>query len=431
MTTARTPELPSTPCHVCGSATGVRPFLDLGMQPLGNAFIPATEVASERQYPLVMGVCGDCHLVQIVAPAPSHATNRVYRNYSYVPTGETLEQQYAHTAEEIVRLVEPRDGSRFLDVGSNDGLLLRSIRQRAPHAEVLGVEPSARISAIARKKGVPTLTGFFDAETAREVAARWGQVDVASATQVLQHVRDPVGLLRSLRELLAPDGVLVLEGRAYFPAVLEKVAFDTFYHELLYAFTLHSLERLLALAGFGPFHARRTDAYGGSLRVFSQRIDTGRRPVRESIAEVRAAEVAAGVTRFEAYRAFARSTETVRSQLRAAVARPTAGGRSLAGYGAPSTGTTLLNYCGLDHRVVRYIVDDNPLKQGLVTPGTHVPITPPSELRDHPVDYVLVIAWRLKDEIVARLGPIENGHLRGIIVPLPNPELVGPEPPAK
>lgn len=420
MTARDAPE--PTPCHVCGAA-GVRPFLDLGLQPLGNAFLPPEEVGGERQYPLVMGVCSDCHLVQIVAPAPPEATNRVYRQYSYVPTGVTLERHYAQLAEEIVRAVGPRPRARFLDIGSNDGLLLRSILARAPDARVQGVEPSPRIAAIARGHGVPTLDGFFTPEIAREVAAHGGPVDVASATQVLQHVREPVDFLESVHALLAPDGILALEGRAYFPAVREEVAFDTFYHELLYGFTLHSLERLLALAGFSAFDAVPTEAYGGSLRVLAQRTDTGRRPVGPSVAAVRTAEKAAGVTEFASYREFAAQVEGVRSSLRETVASAVSGGRSLAGYGAPSTGTTLLSYCGLGSDVVRYIVDDNPLKQGLVTPGTHIPIRSSEALREHPVDFVLLIAWRLRDEIVARLERARPDRLRGVIVPLPTPEL--------
>lgn len=413
-----------SPCRGCGASDGVRAFLDLGLQPLGNAFLPPTEVAGEPSFPLEIGVCGRCHLVQIVQPAPAEATNRVYRNYSYVPTGETLARHYRALASDIVEVVRPRDAAHFLDIGSNDGLLLRSIRERRPGAELLGVEPSTRIAAIAREKGVPTIGGFFDAATAEEVRRRIGAVDVASATQVLQHIRDPVALLRSVHDILAPDGVLVLEGRAYFPDVAAKVAFDTFYHELLYAFTLHSLEPLLAQAGFVVFHAEHQDVYGGSLRVFAQRRESGTRAVSPSVDTIRSGERAAGVTGFEAYAEFARRVAEVRRKLLATVHELTAAGGTFAGYGAPSTGTTLLSYCGLGTETLAYIVDDNPLKQGLVTPGTHVPIVPSSALAERPPDYVLVLAWRLREEIVGRLAPRRGKTIKGIVVPLPTPELV-------
>lgn len=413
-----------TPCRLCGTPGAVRRFLDLGPQPLGNAFLPPAEIAGEAEYPLVMGVCAACHLVQIVDPAPPEATNRVYRNYSYVPTGETLTRHYRALAADLLEVVRPPSGSRFLDIGSNDGLFLRSIRERLEDARVLGVEPSGRIAEIAERSGIPTIHGFFDAACAGEVGRRLGPIQVASATQVLQHIRDPAALLRAVRDLLAPDGVLLLEGRAYFPDVAAKVSFDTFYHELLYCFTLHSLERLLGNSGFAVFHAEHHDVYGGSLRVFAQRADTGTRPVRPSVDAIRAAEVAAGVTGFDAYAAFARQSASVRERLRTMVTGLAADGATLAGYGAPSTGTTLLRYCGLDRDVLRYIVDDNPLKQGLLTPGTHVPIVPSRRLADDPPDYVLVIAWRLREEIIGRLAPLEGKRIKGIVVPLPSPELV-------
>ena len=260
-----------TGCRVCGDVTGVREFLSLGVLPLGNAFIPTSEIPSEEEFPLAMGVCSSCHLVQIVEPAPVEAIQKVYRNYSYVPTGATLAQHYGALAQEIVRVVELSPGAMFVDIGSNDGLLLRSIRQRVPTAKVGGVEPSSRIAKIARSQGVPTITGFFDRSAAEEILGRFGTADVVTVTQVLQHIRDPVAFLNLIRGVMGPEGVLVLEGRAYFPDVAEKVSFDTFYHELLYCFTLHSLKFLLGRAGFSAFHAERTDVYGGSLRVFAQR----------------------------------------------------------------------------------------------------------------------------------------------------------------
>jgi SAM-dependent methyltransferase len=413
-----------TACRVCGAIESVRTFLSLGPLPLGNAFVPASEVQDDQEFPLDVGVCGRCHLVQIVEPAPVPAIEKVYRNYSYVPTGATLERHYAALADDIVATAAPRPGALFVDIGSNDGLLLRSILRKAPESRIAGVEPSPAISEIARGKGVPTINRFFDGPAADELLAKHGPASVVSATQVLQHIRDPVAFLRSVARILRSDGVLVLEGRAYFPDVAEKVAFDTFYHELLYCFTLRSLRSLLGQADFVPFRAERSDVYGGSLRVFAQRGSTGPRPVDPSLGVIEREETGLGLASFDPYASFGQKVASLRGRLRELVGGVRSSGATIAAYGAPSTGTTLLSYCGFGRDVIDYIVDDNPLKQGLVTPGTHVPITDSSVLERTPPEYVLVLAWRLKEEILAKLAPLRGSRIRGVIVPLPTPELL-------
>ncbi|MGP8109584.1 MAG: class I SAM-dependent methyltransferase [Thermoplasmata archaeon] len=412
-----------TVCRVCGAPEGVRPFLSLGSLPMGNAFIAPAEIPDEQQFPLDIGFCERCCLVQIVEPAPVSAIEKVYRNYSYVPTGATLERHYRALAADIVSTVTPRPDALFVDIGSNDGLLLRSIRAHAPGCGIVGVEPSPKISEIARGHGVPTINRFFDEAAADELLSLHGPADVISATQVLQHIRDPVRLLRSVVRMLRPNGVLVLEGRAYFPDVAEKVAFDTFYHELLFCFTLHSLQNLLAQAGFVVFRAERSDAYGGSLRVFAQKREGTREPLA-SVAKTLSEEVRAGLDRFDAYARFGAQVEGLRTALRRTVNAVRSSGQTISAYGAPSTGTTLLSYCGFGLDQIEYIVDDNPLKQGLVTPGSHIPITDSSALEQRPTDCVLILAWRLKDEILARLAPLRGSRIKGVIIPLPTPELV-------
>jgi len=411
-------------CRVCGAESSVQNFLSFGPLPLGNAFIPPSEIPGEQEFPLDMGFCRRCYLVQVVDPVPTSALERVYRQYSYVPTGTTLARHYHDLAGEVLRVVRPEAGALFVDIGSNDGLLLTELRGQGPGIRIAGVEPSDKISEIARSRGVPTIHGFFDDPAADRLRTEFGAATVVSATQVFQHLRDPMGFLRRAMGLLTPNGVLVLEGRAYFPDVAAKVSFDTFYHELLFCFTLHSLRELLGRAGFSIFHAERTDAYGGSLRVYAQKVG-GSRPTNPSVGELLAFERSAGVPEFETYREFGSRVEGVRDQLLGTVRRLKSGGHRLVAYGAPSTGNTLLNYCRLGKEYLEYIVDDNPLKQGLVAPGTHLPITDSRALTEHPPDYVLLVAWRLREEILEKLRPLRVRGLRGVIVPLPAPEVVG------
>jgi SAM-dependent methyltransferase len=414
---------PSHACRGCGDPGSIDGFLSLGEMPLGNAFIPPSEIAGEVRYPLEMGVCRSCFLVQVVDPAPVAALEKVYRNYSYVPTGKTLEDHYDAFAADVLRTIDPAPGSLFVDIGSNDGLFLSKLRRHRPDARVVGVEPSTRPADLARARAITTVQGFFDAATAGAVRSQFGPAHVLSATQVFQHLREPHRFLELADSLLEPGGVLVLEGRAYFPDVDEKVSFDTFYHELLFCFTLHSLSRLLERSGFGIFHAEHQEIYGGSLRVFAQRKDGGR-PVDPSVPRLLAREREQGVADVATYVAFGRKVEGVRQQVVRLVRDLRKGGERIVGYGAPSTGNTLLCYCDLDQKVLDYIVDDNPLKQGLVTPGTHLSIENSAEITKRPPAYILVIAWRLQEEIVAKLRPLRDQGLRGILIPLPHPEVL-------
>ncbi|MGA8711064.1 MAG: class I SAM-dependent methyltransferase [Thermoplasmata archaeon] len=410
-------------CRGCGTENSNRRFLSLGLLPLGNAFIPAAEIPEEERFPLDMGFCDRCFLVQVMDPAPLSSLERVYRRYSYVPTGSTLAAHYRDLANDILTVVHPGRDALFVDIGSNDGLLLSDIRRQGPQVRIVGVEPSDQISEIATKRGVPTIHGFFDPKAAEELRAKFGLADVVSATQVFQHLREPGDFLRSVHGLLRPDGVLTLEGRAYFPDVAEKVSFDTFYHELLFCFTLRSLQELLQRADFTIFHAQRSTVYGGSLRVYAQKTG-GPRAVQPSVPALLSAEDSAGLGEFETYRSFGQKVEGVGRELEREVHRLREGGKRVAGYGAPSTGNTLLNYCHIGPEVLEYIVDDNPLKQGLVTPGTHVPITDSQALEERPPEYVLLIAWRLRDEILQKLRPLKARGLNGVIVPLPKPEVI-------
>jgi SAM-dependent methyltransferase len=410
-------------CRGCGASASVVVFLSLGDMPLGNAFIPPSEISGELRYPLEMGVCRACFLVQVVDPAPVAALEKVYRNYSYVPTGTTLEEHYDALAADVVRTIDPAPSSLFVDVGSNDGLFLSKLRRHRPDARVVGVEPSTRPAELARAREITTIQGFFDTATAGDVRSRFGRAHVVSATQVFQHLREPHKFLELADQLLEPGGVLVLEGRAYFPDVNEKVSFDTFYHELLFCYTLHSLSRLLDRSGFTIFRAEHEGIYGGSLRVFAQR-KGGERPLDPSVPDLMRREREQGIADVATYVAFGRKVEGVRQQVIRLVRDLKRAGERIVGYGAPSTGNTLLCYCDLDRSVLDYIVDDNPLKQGLVTPGTHLSIESSAEITKRPPAYILVIAWRLQEEIVAKLRPLRDLGLRGILVPLPHPEVL-------
>jgi len=408
-------------CKACGEDK-VEQFFSFGKLPMGNAFLRKDQMKAEPTFSLDLGFCDECKLVQQINPAPQEVIQSVYKNYAYVPFGNTLETHYAGLGRAIAEELDLTKDSFVLDIGSNDGILLRSIKQ-SKGCKILGVEPAVRISEMARQAGVPTLTGFFTPETASAIADEHGRADVVTVTQVLQHVTDLVQFLKDAIRVLKPGGCLVIEGR-YFGETIKKVSFDTVYHEMLYFFTLESLGNLLRRLGMVVFKAEQIDIYGGSLRVYARKAaPKGGAKVDGSVKDILGMERGSlKLDRMSTYEDFAKQVYLLRDELYKLVGDIKKSGKTIAGYGAPSTGTTLLSFCGLGGGMIDYVVDDSPLKQGLYTPGTHIPIVPSSQLTKQPPDYLLVIAWRLAKEITAKVKPLlPNAN---IIIPLPSPRII-------
>ena len=376
-------------CRLCG--TLVVEFLSLGELPLGNAFLRSPqEFDQEPRFPLTLGFCPTCTLVQQMAPPPVALLEADYRQYRYVPVGESLRGHLAALGREVAEGLEP--GGLVVDLGSNDGALLAAIKDRC---RVLGVEPAEEISERARQAGVPTLTSFFDEELARIIVATDGPADVVTCTQTLQHIPDLSGFLAGVRTLLAPNGVFVVEGR-YFPATMRQCTYDTIYHEMLVYFSLHSLKALLERHGLVVFKTHPTTTYGGSLRVYAG--FHGEPDI--SVADTLLYERASGVRDINSYRQFANDVHEMSLGLRDLVKGLKAKGARIAGYGAPSTSTTLLGFCGIGAETIDYILDDNPLKQGLFHPGTHIPIVSAQALEQKPPTHLLILAHQFENLIM-------------------------------
>lgn len=393
-------------CRLCQGP--LTPFLDLGAMPMGNGFLK--EGAEDPRFPMVIAVCGGCWTVQIERPVPLSELSRVYSNYVYVPTGATLQSHYAQLARTLREHLP--QGSRVLDIGSNNGELLRDLLDLDPSLKVQGIEPGERISESARQRGVPTQTGFFNADTAKTLE-KGGPYDLTTFTQVFQHLPDIPATLGLVRSLLSGEGTLFIEGR-YILDTIKEGAFDTFYQELLCEYGLLSLSNVLGRHGFQVHHAVRTEAYGGSLRIWAKKKAQSRTTSASTLA---AEEHALGLDGQAAYRTFGEVAQRKMQEIRSLV-------RSLGGttavYGAPSTGTTLLNCCGLGRDLIEYAVDDAPLKQGLLIPGVHIPIHAPKKLQESPPDNVLVAPWRLQEDILKKL----RGFRGKIVVPLPTPKVL-------
>ncbi len=408
---------PVVACLGCGSAR-LRPVLDLGLQPLANNLVAPTDAnPAEQVFPLAIQLCESCRLVQlthVVDPA------LMFSSYLYVPSTSTTWLEHCEALADYVNACgHLAPGNLVVEIGSNDGTLLRAFQRRG--LRVLGVDPAGNIAAQANASGVPTLNRFFGEATAAEILADHGPARAVISTNVLAHVPDPLGVLRGVRSLLHPDGIYVNESPS-LRELVEHTEFDTIYHEHVFYFSLHALQGLCERAGLTVVDAAPQPIHGGSLRLLAapsvRAVDTP-----PAVAALLAAERRAGVVDTSGLQAFARRTAALRRRLRDLVSRLHAEGLRLAAYGATAKGNTLLGYCGLTAADIEYVVDRNPLKQGRLTPGARMPIVSPDHLAAQPPDVLLLLAWNLADEIRQQLAWFSRRGGR-FLIPVPEPRVV-------
>lgn len=383
--------------------------LDLGAQPPANAFLKPEELARERSFPLEVFFCRSCTLLQLLHVV---APELLFCNYVYVSsTSPVFRQHFEECAVDIMnRYLVP--GQLAVDIGSNDGILLKPLKARG--ARVLGVDPARDIATRATREGIPTVPEFFTPIIARAIRARMGPAQVITATNMFAHTDGTAGVLAGVRELLDPHGVFIVEA-AYLVDFLESRLFDTVYHEHVAYYSVRSLRELVSRAGFDVVDVQRVASHGGSIRAAIAA--DGRVPAR-AVAQAIEDEQRRGLDREKTYHDFARQVEENKIKLAALVAELTATGKRIVGYGAPAKGNTLLNYMGITS--LEYIVDDSPFKQGLYTPGTHIPVVPFERLAsDHP-DYILILAWNFADAIMEKCQSIGAQF----IIPVPTPAIV-------
>jgi len=401
------------PCRIC-DAPELDLILDLGEQPLANSFLTSGSGAlHEPMFPLELCRCGSCGHIQLSVTVPPEV---MFRDYIYVSgTSTTIPAHFAAYAARVAERFLPSDAPLVVEVGSNDGTLLKAFRKSV---RALGVEPARNIAALARAQGVETIAEFFNEELADRIVASHGKAQAMIANNVIAHINDLKGFARAVASLLAADGVLIAEV-PYLPDLVDQLAYDTIYHEHLSYFSVHAMKRPFADAGLTLFDVERVPVHGGSIRVF-----VGRgRATTANVERLEAMEAARGLHEMAAYREFASRVARQRERLLNLLRGLKADGRRIAGYGAPAKGNTMLNYCGIDDRLVEYIVDKSPLKQGHLTPGTHLPVLDVGTLSSDRPDYALLLAWNFASEIVAQQGEFLDGGGK-FILPIPEPKVL-------
>ncbi len=403
------------PCRFCGSAQR-RTFVDLGMSPLCESYpAPADLNRGEVYYPLHVYVCEQCFLVQL---EEYESAANIFTEYAYFSSYSDSWLKHAENyCEKMIAQLGLNNQSSVVEVASNDGYLLQYFVRRGIPA--LGIEPAANVAKAANAKGVPTLVRFFGTQVARELAEEGHRADLVLGNNVLAQVPDLNDFVEGLRILMKPSGVLTLE----FPHLLRLMEcneFDTIYHEHFSYFSMLTTARILGGHGLKVFDVEELNTHGGSLRIYACSVDDRGRTVQPSVGKVLQDEEGAGLSELQGYESFARQVKKTKWALLDLLIQAAREGKRVAGYGAPGKSATLLNCCGIGKDLIEYTVDRSPYKQGRFLPGTRIPIYHPDRIRETRPDYVIILPWNLKDEIMAQLRFIRDWG-GCFIVPIPEP----------
>ncbi len=400
--------MPDGSCRFCKTKLSVT-FADLGMSPPSNAYLKAEQLNSmERFYPLHAWVCEECKLVQL---EEFESPAEIFSEYAYF---SSFSESWLKHAETYVQMMIDRFGfnarSQVVEIASNDGYLLQYFQQK--NIPVLGVEPAANVAKVAlEKRGIPSRVEFFGTATARKMVADGIQADLLLGNNVLAHVPDINDFVGGMKVLLKPDGIITME----FPHLLRLIEhnqFDTIYHEHFSYLSFYTVEKIFARQGLKLFDVEELPTHGGSIRIFAAHAESSR-PVEKRVAAMKNLEKA--LESMEIYRAFAENVKETKRAFLEFLVKAKRDKKTIVGYGAAAKGNTMLNYCGVRGDFIDYVVDKNPYKQKRFLPGIHIPIFDPQKLSETKPDYVLILPWNIKDEVVDQMRHIRSWGGRFVV----------------
>ncbi|GJQ22815.1 MAG: methyltransferase [Candidatus Brocadia sapporoensis] len=390
-------------CRFC--ATSLKhTFADLGMSPLANSYLNEIQLQQmEPFYPLHVYVCETCYLVQLpVFESPEH----IFSDYAYF---SSYSESWLKHAKAYTDLMVGRFGfnshSQVIEIASNDGYLLQYFK--ASGVSVLGVEPAKNVAKAARDKGIPTIDKFFGVQTAQELVAEGKSADLLLGNNVLAHVPNINDFVKGMKIILKPKGVITME----FPHLMQLMdenQFDTIYHEHFSYFSLIVVDKIFTSHGLTLFDVDELPTHGGSLRIYACHVEDTSKPIDKRIIDLKDKERALGFTHLEHYFTFSEKMKETKRKILLFLVEAKQCGKSIVGYGAPAKGNTLLNYCGIRTDFIDYTVDRSPHKQNHYLPGTHIPIFNPEKINETKPDYLLILPWNLKEEIMDQMSRIRE-----------------------
>lgn len=380
-------------CRLCGYA--LEEFISFGQQPMANAFLEPEDFDSEFFYRLAVGVCRACTLVQLIDEVPND--RMFHKEYPYrTSTSSVMRAHFEQAAQWLIETKLTDNGSFVVEIGSNDGAMLNTVRQAG--IRHLGIEPCGDLADIGASKGIQVLNAYFDELTACQVAETQGRADVIFSANTISHISHLGSVFRGVASLLKPDGLFIFED-PYFVDILQKTSFDQIYDEHPYIFTLSSIRDAVAPYGLALVDAQWIPQHGGEIRYIVAR--EGAYPSTAALSALLEAEQAAKVTERATLERFAASVGERRTALVDLLQDLAAQGKRVAGYGATAKSATLLNYCRIGPELVSFVSDNTVTKQGKYTPGSHIPVRSPEEFRDPYPDYAVCFAWNHQKEVMA------------------------------
>lgn len=406
-------------CRFCNNSD-LHVFLDLGMSPLANSNLTSSELNNvEYFYPLCSYFCSQCYLVQL--DEFEHPEN-IFSNYDYFSSfSDTWNHHVESFVDSLISKFNISQEKQIIEIASNDGYLLKHFKKK--NYSVLGIEPAENIAKIAESNGIPTINKFFGIQTAKELLSSGKKADILIAFNVLPHVPNLNEFVQGLKLLLDPKGFLVVQFSAYLINLIEQNEFDMIYHEHFSYFSLHTLQKIFSSFGLCIFDVEEVSVHGGSLRLFIKHENNSDFKLTSNIDRLLIVEKQFGLTDPSIYNNFPEKISIIKQNIWKFFISAKQENKKIVCYGAPAKGNTLLNFCGIGKDFIEYTVDKNPHKQNLFLPGTHIPIHSPEKILSTKPDYVLILPWNLKDEIVEQMSFVREWNGKFVVL-IPDVEII-------